>query len=65
MGLERDSLDRHLRDKQELLEAIADLALAEIPAIAQDRRRWRMRLEVESSIRRDTPADSPCGISAR
>ena len=39
------SLYRHLDDKQELLDAVADLALSEIPAIAQDGRSWRARLE--------------------
>lgn len=45
LGSSAMSLYRHLRDKQELLEAIADLALAEIPVIAQDQRPWRLRLE--------------------
>ncbi len=39
------SLYRHLHDKQELLDAVADLALSEVPAIAQDGRSWRARLE--------------------
>ncbi|MEU5863260.1 TetR/AcrR family transcriptional regulator C-terminal domain-containing protein [Nonomuraea sp. NPDC047529] len=39
------SLYRHLHDKQELLDAVADLALSESPRIAQDRRPWRVRLE--------------------
>ncbi len=39
------SLYRHLQDKQELLDAVADLALSESPVIAQDRRPWRVRLE--------------------
>jgi AcrR family transcriptional regulator len=39
------SLYRHLRDKQELLDAVADLALSELPAIAHDERPWRVRLE--------------------
>lgn len=39
------SLYRHLRDKRELLDAVADLALSEVPAIAQDGRPWRVRLE--------------------
>ncbi|MFI6786611.1 TetR/AcrR family transcriptional regulator [Nonomuraea sp. NPDC050383] len=39
------SLYRHLSDKQELLDAVADLAVSEIPAIVQDRRPWRVRLE--------------------
>ncbi|MEU4184013.1 TetR/AcrR family transcriptional regulator, partial [Micrococcus luteus] len=39
------SLYRHLSDKRELLDAVADLALSEVPAIAQDARPWRVRLE--------------------
>ncbi len=39
------SLYRHLNDKQELLDAVADLALSEVPAIANDGRPWRVRLE--------------------
>jgi AcrR family transcriptional regulator len=39
------SLYRHLHDKQALLDAIADLALSEVPALARDRRPWRVRLE--------------------
>ena len=39
------SLYRHLSDKQELLDAVADLVLSEVPAIAQDGRPWRVRLE--------------------
>jgi hypothetical protein len=39
------SLYRHLHDKRELLDAIADLALSELPALARDRRPWRVRLE--------------------
>ncbi|WP_329477658.1 TetR/AcrR family transcriptional regulator C-terminal domain-containing protein [Kribbella sp. NBC_01510] len=39
------SLYRHLSDKQELLDAVADLAVSEIPAIPQDGRSWRVRLE--------------------
>lgn len=39
------SLYRHLSDKQELLDAVADLALSEVPALAQDGRPWRVRLE--------------------
>jgi AcrR family transcriptional regulator len=39
------SLYRHLHDKQELLDAVADLALSQVPAIAQDGRPWRVRLE--------------------
>ena len=39
------SLYRHLHDKQELLDAVADLALSEVPAIAKDGRSWRVRLE--------------------
>ncbi|MFI6503938.1 TetR/AcrR family transcriptional regulator [Nonomuraea typhae] len=39
------SLYRHLSDKQELLDAVADLALSESPRIAQDKRPWRVRLE--------------------
>ncbi|WP_187414836.1 TetR/AcrR family transcriptional regulator [Nonomuraea sp. PA05] len=39
------SLYRHLHDKQELLDAVADLAVSEIPAIVQDGRPWRVRLE--------------------
>lgn len=39
------SLYRHLNDKQELLDAVADLALSEVPAIAKDGRPWRERLE--------------------
>lgn len=38
------SLYRHLSDKQELLDAVADLALAELPGIAHDGRPWRARL---------------------
>lgn len=45
LGSSAMSLYRHLRDKRELLEAIADRALAEIPTIAQDGRPWRVRLE--------------------
>ncbi|TCO59617.1 TetR/AcrR family transcriptional regulator [Actinocrispum wychmicini] len=39
------SLYRHLNDKQELLDAVVDLALSESPRIAQDGRPWRVRLE--------------------
>jgi len=39
------SLYRHLSDKQELLDAVADLAVSEIPAIPKDGRPWRARLE--------------------
>lgn len=39
------SLYRHLHDKQELLDAVADLALSEVPAVADDGRPWRARLE--------------------
>lgn len=45
LGASTMSLYRHLHDKQELLEAIADRAVAELPGIAQDRRPWRVRLE--------------------
>lgn len=45
LGTSAMSLYRHVRDKQDLLEAIADAALAEIPAIAQDGQPWRLRLE--------------------
>lgn len=45
LGASTMSLYRHLHDKQELLEAITELALAEIPALAADRRPWRVRLE--------------------
>jgi AcrR family transcriptional regulator len=39
------SLYRHLHDKQELLDAVADLAVSQVPAVAQDNRSWRVRLE--------------------
>jgi AcrR family transcriptional regulator len=39
------SLYRHLHDKQELLDAVADLALSDVPAIVHDGRPWRTRLE--------------------
>ncbi|WP_165975434.1 TetR/AcrR family transcriptional regulator [Actinomadura rubrisoli] len=39
------SLYRHLSDKQELLDAVVDLALSESPRIADDGRPWRVRLE--------------------
>jgi AcrR family transcriptional regulator len=39
------SLYRHLSDKQELLDAVAELAVSEIPAIPKDGRSWRVRLE--------------------
>jgi AcrR family transcriptional regulator len=39
------ALYRHLHDKQALLDAIADRALSEAPALARDRRPWRLRLE--------------------
>jgi len=39
------ALYRHLRDKQELLDAVADLALSELPTIPRDARPWRPRLE--------------------
>ena len=39
------SLYRHLSDKQGLLDAVADLALSEVPVIARDGRPWRVRLE--------------------
>jgi AcrR family transcriptional regulator len=39
------ALYRHLHDKQELLDAIADLALSGVPALARDTRPWRVRLE--------------------
>ena len=45
LGTRPASLYRHLRDKQELLDAIVDLALSELPAIAHDRRSWRVRVE--------------------
>ena len=45
LGASTMSLYRHLHDKQELLEAIVELAMAEIPALAQDQRPWRARLE--------------------
>lgn len=45
LGSSAMSLYRHLRDKEELLQALAELALAELPAIAQDQRPWRVRLE--------------------
>lgn len=45
LGASPMSLYRHLHDKQELLDALADLALSEVPAIAHDGRRWRVRLE--------------------
>lgn len=45
LGASPMSLYRHVRDKQELLDAIADLALSEVPAIAHDGRPWRVRLE--------------------
>jgi AcrR family transcriptional regulator len=45
LGASTMSLYRHLHDKQELLEAIADAAVAEIPSIARDKRPWRVRLE--------------------
>jgi AcrR family transcriptional regulator len=45
LGASPMSLYRHLRDKQELLDAVADLALSEMPAIAHDGRPWRVRLE--------------------
>ena len=45
LGSSAMSLYRHVRDKTELLEAIAELAVSEVPAIAQDRRPWRVRLE--------------------
>jgi len=45
LGASTMSLYRHLHDKQELLEAIVELALAEIPALAKDQRPWRVRLE--------------------
>jgi AcrR family transcriptional regulator len=45
LGSSAMSLYRHVRDKDELLEAIAELALTDVPALAQDRRLWRVRLE--------------------
>lgn len=39
------SLYRHLSDKQELLDAVADLAVSEVPRIPKDGRPWRVRLE--------------------
>jgi AcrR family transcriptional regulator len=45
LGSSAMSLYRHLRDKEELLEAIAELAMAEVPTLAQDGRPWRVRLE--------------------
>lgn len=45
LGASAMSLYRHVRDKHELLEAIADLAMSELPAMAHDRRPWRARLE--------------------
>ena len=45
LGASPMSLYRHLRDKQELLEAVADLAMSQSPTIAQDGRPWRVRLE--------------------
>jgi len=39
------SLYRHLQDKQELLDAVADLAVSQIPSLAHDDRSWRVRLE--------------------
>jgi AcrR family transcriptional regulator len=45
LGASTMSLYRHLHDKQELLEAIADRAVAELPRLAQDGRPWRVRLE--------------------
>ena len=45
LGASTMSLYRHVHDKEELLEAIAELALEEVPAIAQDDRPWRVRLE--------------------
>lgn len=45
LGASPMSLYRHLQDKQELLDAVADLALSESPRLAQDGRSWRVRLE--------------------
>lgn len=45
LGSSAMSLYRHVRDKDELLEAISELALADVPALAQDSRPWRVRLE--------------------
>ena len=45
LGASAMALYRYVHDKQELLEAVIELALAEVPAIAQDRRPWRARLE--------------------
>jgi AcrR family transcriptional regulator len=45
LGASPMSLYRHLRDKQELLEAVADLAVSEMPMIARDGRPWRARVE--------------------
>jgi AcrR family transcriptional regulator len=45
LGASPMSLYRHLRDKQDLLDAVADLALSELPALAHDSRPWRVRLE--------------------
>lgn len=39
------SLYRHLNDKRDLLDAVADLVVSELPAIAHDERPWRVRLE--------------------
>ncbi len=45
LGASTMSLYRHLDDKRELLDAVVDLALSDVPAIPHDGRPWRVRLE--------------------
>ena len=62
LGASTMSLYRHVHDKQELLEAIVEHALAEIPAMAKDKRPWRVRLEENAALVRQAALRHPAMI---
>jgi AcrR family transcriptional regulator len=62
LGASTMSLYRHVHDKQELLEAIVEYALAEIPVVTKDNRPWRVRLEENAVLVREATLRHPAMI---